>query len=158
MKKKVAAGLMHPKVLPYLFRLWPPYWGTGIHIDHIASDFREMRVSMKLRFYNKNYVGIHFGGSLYSMTDPFYVLMLVRILGSQYKILDQSAQITYLKPGVGTVCANFKLNDEILDNVKEHAESGEKYLLTLPVDIIDGQGDIVAQIEKTIYIRRRRRD
>ena len=156
MKKKIAAGLLHPKVLPYVFRLWPPYWGTGIHIDFISSDFRHIRVSMKLRFYNKNYVGIHFGGSIYSMTDPFYVLMLARIFGSRYKILDQAAKITYLKPGLGTVYADFRLADETLEQIKKQIELGEKYLLTLPVDVTDEAGDVIANIEKTIYIRRRK--
>ena len=38
-------------------------------------------VEMKLRIWNQNYVGTHYGGSLYSMADPFYMLMLMHNLG-----------------------------------------------------------------------------
>ncbi|OAJ33496.1 DUF4442 domain-containing protein [Piscirickettsia salmonis] len=155
MRRKITAMCMRAKIIPYLFWLWPPFWGTGIRVDFISADFRQIRVSMKLRFYNKNYVGIHFGGSLYSMIDPFYILMLVQILGPQYKILDQAAKITYLKPGLGTVYAHFQLNDAVLDQVRMHTGSGEKYLLTLPIDIVDDQNDVIAHIDKTIYIRQR---
>ncbi|ALB22889.1 hypothetical protein Psal006b_01498 [Piscirickettsia salmonis] len=157
MRRKITAMCMRSKIIPYLFRLWPPFWGTGIRVDFISTDFRQIRVSMKLRFYNKNYVGIHFGGSLYSMIDPFYILMLVQILGPQYKILDQAAHITYLKPGLGTVYAHFQLNDDVLNQVRVHTEAGEKYLLTLPVDIVDDQSNVIAHIDKTIYIRQRQR-
>ena len=39
------------------------------------------RVRMGLGWYNRNYVGTQFGGSLYSMTDPFFMLMIMENLG-----------------------------------------------------------------------------
>jgi uncharacterized protein DUF4442 len=60
---------------------YPPYLGAGVRVACIADDFRHIEVEMPLRFYNRNYFGTHFGGSLYSMCDPFYVLMLANILG-----------------------------------------------------------------------------
>ena len=50
---------------------------------------------MKLRFWNANDVGTHFGGSLFAMTDAF--------LGSDYVVWDKAASIGYRKPGRGTV-------------------------------------------------------
>src|SRR2546429_7301474 len=61
--------------------LYPPYLGASVRVTHISDDFRRVEVEMPLRFYNRNYFGTHFGGSLYSMCDPFYVLMLANILG-----------------------------------------------------------------------------
>jgi hypothetical protein len=52
--------------------LYPPYLGAGVRITRISDDFRDVEVEMPLRFYNRNYFGTHFGGSLYSMCDPFY--------------------------------------------------------------------------------------
>ena len=43
---------------------------------------------MKLSLRNQNYVGSHFGGGLFSMTDPFYMLMLMNVLGSEYLVWD----------------------------------------------------------------------
>eukprot|EP00126_Sphaerothecum_destruens_P004072 Sdes_comp17969_c0_seq2m7228 len=82
--------------------LWPPYLGAGIRVSHVCSSFKTIKVEMKQRFYNANWVGVHYGGSLYSMTDPFYMIMLIKHLGPQYVVWDKSAQIRYKKPGKGT--------------------------------------------------------
>lgn len=65
---------------------------------------------MKMRFWNKNYVGTHFGGSIYSMTDPFYMLMLLNLLGKGYIVWDKSASIRYKIPAKGSLYARFELS------------------------------------------------
>ena len=60
-----------------------------------------------MRFWNKNYVHIHFGGSIYAMCDPFYMLILLENLGDEYLIRDRSGRIDFLKPGTGTLYADF---------------------------------------------------
>ena len=82
-----------------MLNIYPPYWGTGIVVSKVAPDFTEIVVQMKKRFYNRNYVDTHFGGSLYSMVDPFYMLMLINILGKDYVVWDKSAFIDFVKPG-----------------------------------------------------------
>jgi hypothetical protein len=39
-----------------------------------------------------------YGGSLYSMTDPFYMPMLISNLGSDYVVWDKAAHIRFRKP------------------------------------------------------------
>jgi hypothetical protein len=92
--------------------LYPPYLGSAVRITHISEDFRDVEVEMPLRFYNKNYFGTHFGGSLYSMCDPFYVLMLANILGKDYIVWDKAAAIRFKKPGKGLMKASFHLTEE----------------------------------------------
>jgi hypothetical protein len=89
--------------------LWPPFLGMGIRIRRIAPDMKAVDVEMKLRFWNANYVGTHFGGSLFAMTDPFYMLMLMANLGRDYIVWDKAATIRYKKPGRGTVRAEFRI-------------------------------------------------
>ena len=93
--------LMQPKYLKLLLNIYPPYLGAGIRVVQISGDFREVIVAMKLRWYNRNYVGTHFGGSLSAMTDPFFMLMLLNILGNDYIVWDQAARIQFLRPGRG---------------------------------------------------------
>ena len=40
-----------------------------------------------------------FGGSLYASVDPFYMIMLIRNLGSEYIVWDKAATIRFKKPG-----------------------------------------------------------
>src|ERR1700740_1827477 len=102
--------------------LWPPFLGAGIRVKHIAPDMKAVDVEMKLRWWNANYVGTHFGGSLFAMTDAFYMLMVMANLGRDYVVWDKAAKIRYRKPGRGTVRAEFRLSDsqieDILDKLK----------------------------------------
>lgn len=134
--------------------VWPPFVGAGISLESIADDFSEATVAMKLRFTNTNYVGVHFGGSLYSMCDPFYMLLIMNRIGTDYIVWDKAAEIEFKKPGKGTVKAHFKVTDAMIEDIKEKTESG-KYLPVYDVDVIDESGDLVATVKKTLYIRKK---
>jgi hypothetical protein len=110
---------------------------------------------MPLRWYNRNYVGTHFGGSLYSMADPFYMVMLIHVLGPDYIIWDQAAAIEFFKPGTGTMRATFCLTKADLEAIYAHTAGGRKYLPEFSVDIVDTKGEPVARVKKTLYIRRK---
>ena len=148
---------MSPNLFRFLISLYPPYWGTGISVTELRPDFTRITVRMKSRFYNRNYVGTHFGGSLYAMTDPFYMLMLLKILGKDYLVWDKSAQIDFIKPGRGTLSAAFHVDTATIETIKEKTADGSKYLPQLPVEIRDQQGDLVARVIKTLYVRRKKR-
>lgn len=142
--------------LKLLLRFYPPFIGAGIKVMRIADDWKNIQVAMKLRWYNKNAFGTHFGGSLYAMTDPFFALMLMNVMGSKYIVWDQAAQIKFIKPGKGVVKADFKLDDEMINLIKNKTDTGDKFLPEFTVDVIDQNGDIVAKVHKTLYIRRKR--
>jgi acyl-coenzyme A thioesterase PaaI-like protein len=145
----------HPGVFRLIVNCWPPYLGAAIAVEEIAGDWRTIRVAMKLRWYNRNYVNSHFGGSLFSMTDPFYMLMLIRNLGREYVVWDMAARIHYLKPGRGKVSAVFSLDAARLADIRHKAESGQKLTEILFVDVVDDQGEKIASVKKTLYIRKK---
>ena len=134
----------------------PPWWGTGISIAHVAPDWKRMEVVMRRRPWNMNAFGTHFGGSLYSMCDPHYVLLLVPLLGRDYIIWDKSAAIEFLRPGKGTVRAVFEWSDAQLEEIRERTAGGEKFEPERSVDITDEAGEVVARVRKQLYVRRKR--
>lgn len=136
-------------------RFYPPYLGAGVRINHISDDFRIVKVEMPLRFYNKNYVGTHFGGSLYSMCDPFFMLMLINILGDNYIVWDKAATIRFKKPGKGLVKATFEIPEEKIAEIKAAADSQGKVEPQFQVVVTDNDGQIVAEIDKLLYVRRK---
>lgn len=141
--------------LKLLGNIWFPYLGAGITVDEISPDYLYIQVSMKMRWYNKNYVGTHFGGSLYAMTDPFYMLMLMNNLGRDYIVWDKAASIDFKKPGQGKVTAEFKMTaDEIID-IKTKADRSEKYVFDKLVHITSAKGEVVATVNKTLYVRKK---
>ena len=146
---------MKPSTLRHVFNFWPPFLFAGIHVTRMSADWREARVELRMRPWTKNYVGTHFGGSLFSMTDPFWMILVKECLGSDYIVWDKAAEIEFVKPGKGTVHANFKVEDSVLDEIRTATANGEKYLRWLPVEVIDRQGDVVAKIRKQLYVRRK---
>lgn len=147
---------MNHKFFKMLLNVYPPYWATGIVVKKVSPDFREVVVEMKKRFYNRNYVNSHFGGSLYAMVDPFYMLMLIQILGKDYVVWDKSASIDFVKPGMGLVTARFTIGDDLITRIKDNTVDGKKYLPELSIDITDEKGEVVCRVLKTIYVRRKR--
>lgn len=106
---------------------------------------------MRLTRWNRNYVGVHFGGSLFSMTDPFYMLMLAANLGEEYVVWDKAASIRYRKPGKGRVQAKFRLTEEKLVEIREALETDGRYDARFVVEIKDEDGGLVAVVERVIY-------
>ncbi len=146
---------MTPTTLKWIMNLWPPYLGAGIRVRRIASDWRSAEVRLKLHWYNRNYVNTHFGGNLFSMVDPFYMLLLMNILGRQYRVWDKAATIEFLSPARGTVTARFFVDDSLLQRIREKTAGGDKHFEDLTVQITDPQGRTVARIAKTLYIRKK---
>jgi hypothetical protein len=135
--------------------LWPPFAGMGIRVKHIAPDMKAVDVEMKLSFWNANYVGTHFGGSLFAMTDPFYMLMLMANLGRDYIVWDKAATIRYRKPGRGTVRAEFRLSDTQIDDIRAKLKTLPKYEPVFLVEVKDEAGVVIAEVEKVLHIRKK---
>lgn len=146
---------MNAFLMRHLFNLWPPFLAAGIHVTALAPDFRHARVELRQRPWNRNYVGTHFGGSLFAMTDPFWMFLVLRGLGKDYIVWDKAAEIDFVKPGRGTVYAEFRIDDALLDRLRAETADGGKHLHWLPVDVVDAAGDAVARIRKQIYVRRK---
>lgn len=142
-------------ILRRLANLWSPFRGAGIKIRHVAPDYRLIDVEMRLCWFNKNYVGTHFGGSLYAMTDPFLMMMLINNLGPNYIVWDKAAKIDFKKPGRGTVRVRFQLGADEIQHIKSTSDAQGKYVFDRVVNVLDDSGEVVAEVVKTLYVRRR---
>ena len=139
-----------------VFNVWPPFLFAGIRVTDISEDYRYARVELRLHWYNRNYVKTHFGGSLFSMTDPFWMILMLRRIGPDYLVWDQAGEIQFLKPGKGTVGAEFRLDDAVVDEIRGAAAGGEKVLRWFEVDVRNAEGEVVARVRKQLYVRRKR--
>ena len=135
---------------------YPPLFGAGIHSRTI--DERTIRVEMKLTPFNRNIVGVHFGGSLYAMCDPWFMLILMRVLGRDYIVWDKAASIKFIKPGRSAVTATFHIPQERVDEIIQATANDEKYEPTFSVDVLDKEGQVVARVEKLLYVKRKNKN
>jgi acyl-coenzyme A thioesterase PaaI-like protein len=130
---------------------WPPLLGTGIRVTRQDKDLRAVDVEMRLRRWNRNVMGVHFGGSLFAMTDPFYMAMLVPNLGREYVVWDKAASIRFKKPGMGTVRAEFRLTADRLEEIRAAVERDGRYDARFLVEVKDDGGGVVAEVERVVY-------
>src|SRR5512136_1899617 len=138
-----------------VMNLYPPFLGAGIRVRRVGPDGRAFEVRMKLSFLNRNYVGTHFGGSLYAMCDPFFMLILIPALGPDYVVWDKEATIRFRRPGRGTVRASFHIPQERVEEIREAADASGKVEPVFTAEVVGDDGRVVAEVEKVIHVRRR---
>ena len=136
-----------------LINFYPPLLGAGIRSRTI--DELTIHVEMKLTALNRNIVGVHFGGSLYAMCDPWFMLIMMRALGPDYLVWDKAASIKFVSPGRGTVKAVFQIPQERVNEIRAVADRGEKIEPTFSVDVLGEQGQVIAHVEKLLYVRKK---
>lgn len=132
---------------------WPPFFGSGISFKVTSENPLSFAVKLKYRFYNKNYVGTQYGGSLYSMADPWLMLILLDVLGKDFYVWDKAATIRFLKPGLGHVCARFEISKERIEEIRNLALKDGKHEPIFTVSIYDEKGLEIAQVEKVLWVR-----
>jgi hypothetical protein len=135
-----------------LMNWYPMYFGTGGKIIFWAADDKELHIRLRLNIWTYNLVGTMFGGSLFAASDPFYMILLKKILGENYVVWDKSASIRFIKPGKTTLFAKYELDDETLNSiiadVAEHGEIERNFT----INWLDKDGKIHAKIERNCYI------
>ncbi|MGL6290537.1 MAG: DUF4442 domain-containing protein [Silanimonas sp.] len=144
---------MSPGVLRHVLNFWPPFAFSGIHVTRLGRDWRSAEVELRMRPWNRNYVGTHFGGSLFAMTDPFWMILVMRALGPDYVVWDKAGEIEFVKPGRGTVRCGFEVTDALLAELRAAAADGGKVLRWMDCPIVDASGDVVAHVRKQLYVR-----
>ncbi len=140
------------KVKRWGFNFFPAYRGTGGRITYIADDFHEIRIKIPLSWRTRNYVGTIFGGSMYGAVDPLYMVMLIRILGSDYVVWDKAATIRFKRPGRETLFAEFKVTQDEVEEIKTLLAHNKSIERVYGINLVNNAGKIHAVIEKTIYI------
>jgi acyl-coenzyme A thioesterase PaaI-like protein len=144
------------KIMRWSFNLFPAYIGTGGRLTYIAEDFREVRLKLPLSWRTRNYVGTIYGGSMYAAVDPVYMIMLIKILGPDYKVWDKAATIEFKRPGRETLHATFVLAEEEINLIKSTLTQQKSVERVYMVELMNAQGEVHAKIAKTIYIAKKR--
>lgn len=144
-----------PLISKFMLNRYAPYRGAGIEVDEMNLADYHIRVKMPLTRKNQNIVGVQFGGSLYSMVDPFYMLLLMHHLGPKYIVWDRAASIQFLAPGRGTVYADIRIDAEEVNTIISLAANHEPVYRNYTLNIVDASGVRIAEVQKTVYIRRK---
>ncbi len=133
--------------------VYPPYLGMGIRMKSHSEDFTRFEVELRARWYNRNLFGTHFGGSLYAMSDPFFVFIVTMNLGSAYIVWDKSATIEFLRPAKGTIVGVFEVSRDRLEQIRAEVEELGRNTYHFEANLVDEAGETVARVSKEVYVR-----
>ncbi|CAN5566740.1 DUF4442 domain-containing protein [soil metagenome] len=145
------------RAMRHMLNMWPPFLGSGIRVKHIGADFHSASVVMHHRWWARNYVGTLFGGGLFAMTDPFWMVLVSRCLGRDYSVWDKAGEIEFISPGRSAVRADFEITEELLEELRASAAGGAKVLRWVQTDVVAVDGTLVARVRKQLYVRERQR-
>lgn len=146
---------LRQRLMMKFVNFYPPVLGAGIRVRYPKDDPHTVVVRMKLRWYNRNLFGTHFGGSLYAMADPFFVFIVTRNIGPGYLVWDKKATIEFLKPGRGPVTGRYHVPPEEVARVKALADAGETVEPVYMGEIVADDGTLVARVTKTLWVRKK---
>jgi hypothetical protein len=138
-----------------LINFYPPLLGAGIKVTYQSPDHMKYKVKLKLRWWNRNLVGVHYGGSLFSMCDPFYMIILLEKLSKDYIVWDKAASIRFIHAGKSDAHATFEITYEQLEQIKKEVDESGKKDFTFKSQVFDEQKELLAEVEKVVYIRRK---
>lgn len=140
----------------FVMNCWPPFLGAGIRIVALSDDFRFAKVRLKRYWFNPNWFGTHFGGSLFAMTDPFWAILIAQNLGADHLVWDRAAEIDFRVATREPVSVEFRLDAAVIDALRAAAAGGDKVLRWFDCAVVTSDGTVVAHVRKQVYVRRKR--
>lgn len=143
------------RIKRWMYNFYPVYRRTGARIIYIDDSWKKIRISIPLRIWTRNYYGTISGISMFGGVDPIYMVMLIKLLGPDYVVWDKEAAIRFIKPGRNKLVAEFKINDDELNHIRQTLEAGPSVTQTYHVDLVDAQGTVCATVDKVIHIKKR---
>lgn len=140
------------QIFKYGFNLSPMYRRSTGRITDVSEDLMVVKVRIPISWKNKNYVGSIFGGSLFSATDPIYMIQLIHILGDDYVVWDKSAEIKFKRPVRTHAFVEFTFTDDEIEKIKHNVATEKEISLVKDLKITDGKETLYCELKKVIYI------
>lgn len=135
-----------------MFNVSPMYRRSCGKLYFVSDDLHLVKVKIPLTYRNKNYVGSMFGGSLFSATDPIYMIQLMQILGNEYVVWDKATNIRFKKPAYNHAYVDFEFSTDEIETIKKLVHNKNETDFVKNLLITDGNGTVFTELEKTLYI------
>lgn len=146
------AQSMKTRLWRFAFNHWPCYRRSGGRVTYIAADWLELKVRLPLNLRTRNYVGTIYGGSMFGAVDPFFMMMLLKTLGSDFIVWDKSGSIRFKKPGRSTLYARFRIEPGEAETIRAELKTKKSVDRIYTVELKDGDGLVHAIVDKTMFI------
>jgi len=139
-----------------MMNAWPPFVAQCVSVTAIAEDWSCVDVTMQLTPENANFFGTAWGGTLFSMLDPFLPILIERQLGGGYAVWDKTAEIDFVRPGRSAISSRVTVPADVIEEIRAATANGEKLLRWFEIPLLDDAGEVVAVQRRQIYVRQSR--
>ena len=140
-------------IFKYGLNISPMYRRSTGRIHEVSEDLLSATVKIPLSYKNRNYVNSMFGGSMFSATDPIFMLQLIQILGDKYVVWDKASTIKFKRPAIQDAYIDFVFNEVEIVQIKERVKKEDEINLIKDIEITNKDASVVfAEISKTLYI------
>lgn len=136
----------------FFFNISPMYRRSTGKVVRVSKGFWEVDVKIPISYKNRNYAGTIFGGSLFSATDPIYMVQLIQIIGTDYIVWDKSSIVNFKRPANTDVFVEFRFSPAEVEQLKADVADQKELDITKMVVIKNASGKVICEIEKTIYV------
>lgn len=153
-----AAENLRSRLMRYAVNATPVFRATGAWITFISADMRLVKLRLPLKLKTRNPMGTMCGGNMYSAVHGIHAVMLMRNLGKDYVCVDRLSIIKFLKPGKGTLYAQFELVQAEIDAVKVLAQAQGRIDRQYRVELKDANGMVCGEVTCTVNVRRKQTD
>ena len=109
-------------------------------------------MQLSLNWRTRNRVGTVYGGSIYSSVDPYYMLLLMEILGKKYVVWDKAASFKFIRPITGKVKCRFLITEEDIEKIKATIADKSEFTFDFPLQYEDEAGKVYAIFNKSVYV------
>lgn len=145
-----------PRQMRWVLNWAPASRHTGLKVKRISDDWLEWDLVLRSKLRNRNYVGTHYGGTLYSSMDPHFMLAFIHLL-PELIVWDKAATIRFRKPGRGDLTGTIRIPADEPDKIRAAvaASPAGKVDRTYHFEWRDRHGDVVAEVDKVEHFRRK---
>lgn len=147
---------LSPRELQASMNEWPTFSAQEITVEELDESWQYAVIRLGLSSTNANFFGTAFGGSLFTMVDPFFVILAAQQLGPEYAVWDKSVEIDFARPGTGPVTARVEMPPEVVQEMRDAVADGQKLLRWFEVDVVGEDGEVVARQRRQLYVRKQR--
>jgi hypothetical protein len=148
--------IVSERALKWALSFYPPLFFQRIWVRKFHPDFRGVDVKINRSFFNRNYNGSIFGGTIFAATDPFYAILFDQLMqrrGYKCRVWLKSASIQYLKPGRSDLFFSLKITDEMLQEAEQALQTEGKFVKAYPMELFDKDGQLCVLVMNEVYLR-----
>lgn len=118
----------------------------------VSDGFWKVEVKIPLTYKNRNYAGTMFGGSMFSATDPIYMVQLIQIIGTDYIVWDKSSEVKFKRPANADAFVTFEFSEVEIAYLKQQVAQEKEVEVRKLVELKSKEGKVFCEIEKVIYV------